>query len=152
MKLTCTGSLAFTLFAAVAAAQQGAPTPGASTAAHQTFVLTGCLETTGPDANRTFQLTNAQPIGQAPSSDAAVKAVGTAGQAATYRLKPKSAITETGVPDDRLKMFVGQRVRVTVQDEDTQPISKPIVAPTKQKKFDHREVVSDLPASTYTKE
>ena len=129
MKLTCAGSLAFTVFATIASAQQGAPTPGPSTAAHQTFVLTGCLETTGPEANRTFQLTNAEPIGQAPSNDAAVKAVGTAGQTLTYRLKPKSALTETGVPDDRLKTFVGQRVRVTVQDEDTPQTPTPSQSP-----------------------
>lgn len=46
----------------------------------------------------------------------------------------------------------GKDVEITVQDEDTQPISKPIVETSKQKKFDHRETISDLPASTYTKE
>lgn len=113
--------LGLSVCASVASAQQGPPVAGAATVAHNTFVLTGCLVRTGAEPNVRFELKDATPVGQAPSADAAVAPVGTSGQKLTYRLKPKSPITETGVPDERLKMFVGQRVQVTVQAEEGTP-------------------------------
>lgn len=44
----------------------------------------------------------------------------------------------------------GRDVEALVQEEDTQPLSEPIIAPIKVRKFQLQE--KDLPATTYNKE
>jgi U5 small nuclear ribonucleoprotein component len=41
---------------------------------------------------------------------------------------------------------------VKVEEEDTQPLSQPIIAPIKEKKFEHRIVSEEWEPTTYTKE
>jgi hypothetical protein len=111
--------------AAPLAQQQPAPTPNAAPA-HNVFVLTGCLKA-GTDATATFRLTDASTIGQqTPAGSAEGGAAGTSGQkAATYELKPVSAVTEQGLNADALKAHLGRRVEVIVRPVESQPAAPP---------------------------
>lgn len=103
--------------------QQPAPTKNAAPA-HNVFVVTGCL-TAGAEATGTFKLTDASPIDRPTPRGAAEAAVGTAGQKASYELRPVSGVETQGLDANALKAHVGQRIEVVVR-----PIESPAPAPT----------------------
>lgn len=124
MKKTILGSAVAVVWFATAAVAQQQPTPKAAPA-HNVFVLTGCLEA-GADSTATFKLTNASSIGQhAPGGAAEAGAVGTAGEKASYELRPVSGLNAQGLDADALKAHVGQRVEVVVR-----PIESATAPPT----------------------
>jgi hypothetical protein len=93
----------------------GAQQPAPAAPAHNTFVLTGCLEAP-PKSDGRFALTRAEAIGQAPPvRGKAGEAVGTSGRSGTYALQPVSAVGQTGANAETLRAHVGQRVRVQVR-------------------------------------
>jgi hypothetical protein len=87
--------------------------PSTAMPAHNTFVLTGCLEAPAKADGR-FTLTRAEAVGQAPPArgKAGADAVGTSGRGGTYLLQPVSAVGPTGANAETLRAHVGQRVRV----------------------------------------
>ena len=104
--------------------------PAAPAAAHNTFILTGCLEAPVPGTSA-FRLTDAAPIGHAPPIGPTPTDV-TTGQVTSkpaYLLQPVSGL-QSGVPADELKARVGERVEVTVRPVDVVPPAPPAGAST----------------------
>ena len=124
MKKSLLGSAIVIAWCAAAPTAQQKPSPAPETApAHKVFVLTGCLE--AGDTAATFKLTDASAIGQAPlAGTAEPSTVGTAGQKATYLLRPVSGVNVQGMKEEALKAHVGQRVEAVVR-----PIESPAPAP-----------------------
>jgi hypothetical protein len=104
------------------AQQQTAPAAPAEPA-HKVYLLTGCLEV-GAGAIATFKLTDASPIGRAPSGTTEAGAVGTSGEKLSYVLQPDSGLHGQGLDAEALKARAGQRVEVTVR-----PVEKLAEAP-----------------------
>jgi hypothetical protein len=138
MRIVSAVCVAFIAAGAAAGAQQPRPSDDA-VAAHKTFVLTGCLTSTGTAPTSAYKLVDASPVGQAPPA-AAEGAVATSGKAdtpdkkATYTLMPQTTIGESGVPEAQLKTYVGQRVQVTVRAAESAPPAPrgaAVVAPTR---------------------
>jgi hypothetical protein len=124
VKKTILGSaVAFAWCVAVPFAQQQ-PAPAAEPEpAHKVFLLNGCLEMTDAPVP-TFKLTDASPIGRAPTRAGEPGAVGTSGQKASYVLQPESGVHAQGMDAAALKARAGQRVEVTLR-----PVEKPAEAP-----------------------
>ena len=109
----------FTLAAVSAPAAPAQQPAGAAKAepAHNTFVLSGCLE---PRAAPTapFKLTRATTVGQAPPARTATTAAPDnpgARASATFDLLPVAGLTDPGIDAEALGKHVGWRVEVTVR-------------------------------------